>query len=91
MAVSGAGQRASRRRLPDPDPTLACGEAETAHMAVRHRVLLPTPLSTHEAPMREEALHIQIERDCTGPRIQADDDGVPVALAGKDIDLALRI
>src|SRR5215813_1137866 len=39
----GAGQRASRRLLPDPDPALACGKAETTHMAVGDRVRLPTP------------------------------------------------
>ena len=78
-------------RLPDPYPTLACGDAETAHRAVGHRILLPTPLGTHAAPMREEAVHIQVELDFTGPRVQADNDRVPVALAGKDIDFALGI
>src|SRR5262245_45028259 len=91
VTVPGACQRASRRLLPDPYPALACGDAETTHIAVGHRVLLPTPLGTHEASMREEAMHIQIERDFTGPRVQTDHDRVLVALARKDIDPALCI
>ena len=77
--------------LPDPYPALACGNAEIAYMAVGHRVLLSTPLGTHEAPMREEALHLQIERDGTGPRVQTDQDRVLVTLTGKDIDLVLGV
>jgi hypothetical protein len=59
-------------------------------MAVGHRVRLSTPLGTHEAPMREEALHLQIERDLAGPRVQTDQDRVLVTLTGKDIDLVRR-
>ena len=68
-AVSGACPMASRRLLPYPYTAIACGDAETAHIAVRHRVLLPTPLRTHVAPIREEAMHIQIELDFIGPRV----------------------
>ena len=78
-AVSEAYQRALRWRLPDPDPALACRQAETAHLAVGDRVRLSTPLGTHEAPLREEALHLQIERDGSGSRVQADDDGPNIA------------
>jgi hypothetical protein len=60
---------------------------ETAHRAVGHRVLLPIPLGTHKAPLREEALHLQVERDVPGPRVQPDDDRVPVTLTGKDLVL----
>src|SRR5215468_3411561 len=60
VAVSEACQRALRRPLSDPDPALACREAKTAHMAVGDRVRLITPLGTHEAPLRKEALHLQV-------------------------------
>src|SRR2546423_423918 len=77
--------------LPYPYTAIACRDADTAHESVRHRVLLTTPLCTHADSVWQGEMPTQIELCRAGPGVQADNARLPVALAGKDIDHALRI